>query len=108
MVLGQIVNIKPCALAALYCCSGNLLQPHKIIIIILIFIISQHFCLDNDLDGKALAIAIGQGPESLKEAIPSLSKRLKVIGAIQVLQASLMSSTDMNLVRHYISQMCNN
>lgn len=47
--------------------------------------------VDNDLDGEALAAAIGQGPESLKEAIPSLSKRLKLIGAIQVLMASLAS-----------------
>ena len=42
--------------------------------------------LENDLDGEALAVAVGQGPESLREAIPSLSKRLKLIGAVQLLK----------------------
>ena len=37
--------------------------------------------------------ALGQGPECLKESLPSLSKRLKLLGAIQVLQASLVSSS---------------
>ena len=42
--------------------------------------------LENDLDGEALAVAVGQGPESLREAMPSLSKRLKLIGAVQLLK----------------------
>ena len=44
------------------------------------------FMLENDLDGEALAVAVGQGPESLREAIPSLSKSLKLIGAVQLLK----------------------
>ena len=40
------------------------------------------FFLDNDLDGETLATALGQGPLSLKRAIPTLSKRLKLIGTI--------------------------
>ena len=49
--------------------------------------------VDNDLDGEALLIALGQGPECLKEVIPSLSKRLKLIGAIQVLRVAVSPST---------------
>ena len=48
-----------------------------------------NFCscmLENDLDDEALAVAAGQGPESLREAIRSLSKWLKLIGAVQLLK----------------------
>lgn len=38
---------------------------------------------DNDLDGFALAAVVDQGPESLKEVIPSLGKRLKLIHALK-------------------------
>ena len=46
---------------------------------------------ENELDGESLSAALSQGPESIKEAIPSLSKRLKLLGAIKVLQASSLS-----------------
>lgn len=45
--------------------------------------------IENDLDGEALAAAVSIGPESLKEAIPSFSRRLKLIGAIKFLKSSL-------------------
>ena len=39
------------------------------------------------LENEALAVAVRQGPETLREeAIPSLSKRLKLIRAVQLLK----------------------
>ena len=63
---------------------------HKSVAVVILMTTKSLF-LDNDLDGEALAAALGQGPACLKEAIPSLSKRLKLMGAIQVLKASLVS-----------------
>lgn len=40
---------------------------------------------DNDLDGEALVAALDHGPEALKEAIPSLGKRLKLIRVLKSL-----------------------
>ena len=44
--------------------------------------------LDNDLDGEALAAAIDEGHDSLKELFPSLSHRLKIFGALKSLRKS--------------------
>ena len=44
--------------------------------------------LDNDLDGEALAAAIDEGHDSLKELFPSLSHRLKIFGALKLLRKS--------------------
>lgn len=52
-----------------------------------------HICVENELDGESLSAALGQGPESLKEVIPPLSKRLKLLGAIKVLQAYSSNQT---------------
>ena len=65
-----------------------------------VHISTESYLLENDLDGEALAAAVGQGPESLKEVLPSLSKRLKLIGAIKVLTTSFSTtlSNDSNQV----------
>ena len=46
-------------------------------------IIIHYDFVDNDLDGEALIAAIDRGPETLKEAIPSLGKRLKLIAFLK-------------------------
>ena len=53
--------------------------------------------VEHDLDGELFAVALGCGPECLKEAVPSLSKRLKLLGAIQVLRASFQTTSSSNL-----------
>ena len=45
--------------------------------------------LEHDLVGEALGAAVAMGPEALKEAIPSLSKRLKLIGAVKLMKSFL-------------------
>ena len=37
----------------------------------------------NDLDGEALIGALEHGPDALKEVIPSLGKRLKLIHVLK-------------------------
>ena len=41
---------------------------------------------ENDLDGEALISALEHGPEALKEAIPSLGKRLKLNRVLKTIQ----------------------
>ena len=41
---------------------------------------------ENDLDGEALISALEHGPEALKEAIPSLDKRLKLNWVLKTIQ----------------------
>ena len=49
---------------------------------------------ENDLDGEALAAVLDQGPESLKEAIPSLGQRLKLIRTLKMIPLSDQQVTD--------------
>ena len=53
-----------------------------------------YIILDNDLDGDALSAPLEQGTESLKEILPSLSKRLKLLGALKSLKKFLSNVDD--------------
>ena len=52
---------------------------HKSVAVVILMTTKSLF-LDNDLDGEALAAALGQGPACLKEAIPSPFKEAKING----------------------------
>ena len=43
--------------------------------------------IENDLDGEAISAAVQQGPETLKEVVPSLGKRLKIFAALNKLKS---------------------
>ena len=45
-----------------------------------------HSITENDLDGKIPISALEHGPEALKEAIPSLGKRLKLNRVLKTIQ----------------------